>query len=218
MFSYTSPNKRISHSNNDQMISYTISNKRISNSNNDQKLLTLPCSNEQTIFRPLLKKENCHRPILPPWNYTPGPKSPAPPVKLGTNHLRLLKSIIRIHAWWFQAPQIYDSGSRLATSSFWPFCQDELRICSSGQSNFSGQVYLVVEVEIKHRRFPIFCLEEISYYFVLRGFPHILSWGDFPIFCLEDTRESFATKNLIQDFLVFHRSSQVRLWHNRWLN
>ena len=79
-----------------------------------------------------------------------------------------------------QTPQIYASGSRLATSSFWPFCQEELRICSSGQSNFLGGVYLVVEVEIKHR------------------------W--FPIFCLEDTRESFAAKNLIQDFLVFHRS------------
>ena len=59
-----------------------------------------------------------------------------------------------------QTPQIHDSGWRLATSSFWPFCQDELRIFSSGQSNFSEGVYLVVEVEIKHGKFP-----------------HILSWG-----------------------------------------
>ena len=154
------------------MFSYTSPNKRISHSNNDQKLLDPVQTNKQFSDSYLRRKTAF-----------------VPPLPFG---ITLLVPTVLPLLWNWEPTITYSSGSRLATSSFWPFCQDELRICSSGQSNFLGGVYLVVEVEIKHR------------------------W--FPIFCLEDTRESFATKNLIQDFLVFHRSSQVRLWQNRRLN
>ena len=50
----------------------------------------------------IFKEEKCHRPLPPPWNYTQGPKSPAPPVKLGTKILRLLTFMILVQDWRLQ--------------------------------------------------------------------------------------------------------------------